>query len=301
MEEAAGQVDPGAIPPQHRPYRERVTQVMEARSRDAGWDGQFQPWHEVVKRLADRPGMNRATAREGEHRRIWRRAGDQREILAKHHPQSGTERHAPALAEFRPADDEHVAVEVDIGAPQAAHLADAKAESIEQGKDGVVGRSAMPSPGLIGERGGDLQQAPRRRGVEQIRQAPGPHPSGRGLEGRLPKNLVQDEPVKEPADYTQELVITAATPPGVRGQEGRDDVGGEVVDPRDLLLHEEAIEQAELFVFRVEAAAERALVREKTRDAIGQGTLEAGPSRDPRMASPSPRATSRRASTATLE
>ena len=122
--------------------------------------------------------MNRATAREGEHRRIWPCAGDPREILAEHHPQSGTERYEPALAEFRPADDEHVAVEFDIGAPQPTHLADAKAESIEQGKDGVVGRSAMPSPGLIGEPGGDLQQAPRRRDVEQIRQAPVGHSTG---------------------------------------------------------------------------------------------------------------------------
>jgi hypothetical protein len=71
MEEAAGQVDPGAIPPKHRPHRERVTQVMEARSGDAGWDGQVQPRYEVVKGLGDRPGMNRATAREGKHRRIW--------------------------------------------------------------------------------------------------------------------------------------------------------------------------------------------------------------------------------------
>jgi hypothetical protein len=193
-----------------------------------------------------------------------------------------------------------VAVEVDIGSPQPAHLADAKAESIEQGKDGVVGRSAIPSPGLIGKPGGDLQQAPRGRDVEQIRQAPVGHPPGGGLEGRPRKDLVQDEPVEEPAEHPQELVITAGLPPGVSGQESRDDVGGEVVDPREFLLNEEAIEQAELFVFSVEAAAKRALVREKPHDALGQRTLEAGPPRDHRMASPSPRPTSRRASTATL-
>ena len=77
----------------------------------------------------------------------------------------------------------HVTLEVDIGAPQPAHFTHAQTESIQQGKDGVVGRAAMASPGLIGEGGGGLQQAPRHRGVEQIRQALIGHPTRRRLHG----------------------------------------------------------------------------------------------------------------------
>ena len=98
-----------------------------------------------------------------------------------------------------------------------------------------------------------------------------------------------------------QVVVAARRRPWTGDEEVVDQCGRDVTDRADAVPREEAIEQAQGALLGTVVAPERALVRQKGLHPVG----EDAPKSDPEAAhttssSPSPQATSRRVSMATL-
>jgi hypothetical protein len=117
---------------------------------------------------------------------------------------------------------------------------------------------------------------------------------------RCAEELLADQPVEESAHDAHEVIVAARPAARPRREELREHVGRDLLDVFDLPGGQEAVEQVELALFTPEAPTERALVGEEARDPVCEHAVQCRCPRPHRMVSPSPRATSRNASTATL-
>lgn len=97
------------------------------------------------------------------------------------------------------------------------------------------------------------------------------------------------------------MVVTARRRPGTRDEEVVDQRGRDIIDCADTMLYEEAIEQPQGAPLGAVVAPERTLVREKGPHPVGEDAPKSGPeAAHTTSSSPSPQATSRRVSMATL-
>src|SRR3989442_10238306 len=96
------------------------------------------------------------------------------------------------------------------------------------------------------------------------------------------------------------MIVTARPSAWAGREERREQIGGEVLEAGHRVGMQEPVEQPQLPLFALEASAERALVREEAGDPVRQHAVERSLPRRHRIVSPSPRATSRSVSTATL-
>lgn len=107
-----------------------------------------------------------------------------------------------------------------------------------------------------------------------------------------------NQPGEETGQDAQKVVIAAGRYPGTGGQEHVEQLRGDRIDDSYGLPNEEEVKQPQSLLLGVEATAQSALVGEELLHFACQGTFEDGRHT---ISSPSPRATSRRSSTATLE
>ena len=251
------------------------------------------------------PGMNGAAPREGEHRRFrWPGCvpAELRDSRREHAPASrgpnGTSRHLPNLVSRMTSTRRSRST-----SPGAAGRPRRRA-----GRARRAARRWSRRSGRAGAPCADLAARPRPR-------AAGGRAAGRtGTAGAVAVSRRgrsrTGEAVVSPGctiqsnrrRSTPEQVVVAARPaPGARAARKRRARRGSRRQARvEPLLDEVAVEQAKCLLLGVEAAAQGTLVGEEAPDRLGQRAAEAAPTGLIGSASPSPRATSRSASTATL-
>src|SRR5450756_2003387 len=113
-----------AIPAQQAGDRERMAQIMEPRRCDSLGDSEPEPRDEMVERLAGGTRMHAATPIEGEERGVGRkcRVGGSAplELLPQERAHARPVGDEPALAELAAADDEEVALDLDVADAEPA-------------------------------------------------------------------------------------------------------------------------------------------------------------------------------------
>jgi hypothetical protein len=211
-----------------------------------------------------------------------------------------TEGHEAGFCELRLADDEQSTVEIDVRPGKPRNLADAQPEPVEQGKDHRVGRAALPCPVVVRKRGGDVEEPTSVRQIEQVRDALPRLATRPQSYRRVVEHLLIDHPVEQPPRHPKQVIVAAWARSRAPCQERVDYRRRHACEIIDALHDEIAVEQAESSLLRIEAAIQSALMRNEAADRIGKRTMELDARAPHGSASPSPRATSRRVSTATL-
>src|SRR5215813_4446495 len=96
------------------------------------------------------------------------------------------------------------------------------------------------------------------------------------------------------------MIVTPRSLPWPRSQKGIEQSGADFLHRIDLLLNQVAIKEPQRFFFNLESTTESALVREEPFYAFAKEAVETTISGSHKTSSPSPQATSRRASISTL-
>lgn len=221
------------------------------------------------------------------------------EIPADHSSQPWTERNESVLAELGPADHQNSAIPIDIVKAKTTHLTDAKAECVERREDRTVGMSPQLSAVLVGELASMVEQSLDVLGLEDDGD-PNTHRSARSRLNRRPvDHSAHGQPSEQDSKHAEELVVAGRPSMLSRSQEGNDDVRGHVADRADPPLHQVSVEDPQGRLFGDVTASEGTLVGKESLDVSSQQTAET-PRRHQRIVSPSPSASSRSDSIATL-
>ncbi len=138
---------------------------------DALWDREGERPDEPVEHLARATRVHAAPAVEAEQRVVIAPA-TALELAGQELTDAGPMGDEAALAEFAPADNEELALGVDIADAEATRLPCSQPEAVAQGEDGVVGRSPIGGPRVVGEGSSGLEQPTGLGGVEEERYAP---------------------------------------------------------------------------------------------------------------------------------
>jgi hypothetical protein len=112
---------------------------------------------------------------------------------------------------------------------------------------------------------------------------------------------IAHKPLEQTPHDAEQMVVAASRDAVSRDEELRDHRRSDAIEALNLALHEEAIQEAQRLLLVEELAPERALRGEEVADARGEHPCpRSGGALHRSTSSPSPRATRRRASTATL-
>src|SRR5229473_1512248 len=109
-----------------------------------------------------------------------------------------------------------------------------------------------------------------------------------------------DKPIEQPPHHAEQMVIASWPHSGSGGEEGLQQFGLDLIHRSDPSLDKKTIEQAQCSFFGVKAASQHALVCQVAFDGASDRAMESLPSWLHTISSPSPSATLRKASTATL-
>jgi hypothetical protein len=82
-----------------------------------------------------------------------------------------------------------------------------------------------------------------------------------GAYGRPRRDPLADEPLEEPSEYAEQLVIAPGPRPRAARQEVGEQLWGDVLDPGQRVVDEKTIEQAQLLFLGVEPSTEVRLLR----------------------------------------
>jgi len=158
----------------------------------------------------------------------------------------------------------------------------------------VVGRPATGSPRVVGKRRSALEQLAGLDHVEEEGQAPIRLSSPGAAQRGCLQPLLCDGPVEKASEDPDKVVEAAGSGPGPRCEERVDQGGSQLAQVRDTMLVGKGQEQTQRRLLGLILAAEGPFVGEELGGGGGEVVVHG------RTASPSPRATSRSASTATL-
>lgn len=164
----------------------------------------------------------------------------------------------------------------------------------------MVGEPAQRHARNVRQARSQLEQPARRLGCDDEGRPRDRSAAGRAEYRRVSDVTPRDEPPEETTQDAEEVIVTARPRPRSSHEKGLDHHGRDGVERGDALRLEMPIEQPERVGLGLVAAPEHPLVRDELRDLLRQWTGESLSEPGHRIASPSPSATSRSASIATL-
>jgi hypothetical protein len=148
-----------------------VAEAVEHRRADALWDREGEHLNEPVEYLARAPRVDAAPTVEAEQRIVIASA-TALELASEELTDARPMGDEAALAEFAPADNEELTLGVDIADAQAARFPCSQPETVAEGEDGVVRRSAIGGSRAAGKSASGLEQSTGLGDVEEERYAP---------------------------------------------------------------------------------------------------------------------------------
>ena len=244
--------------------------------------------------------MHRRVAVEAEQRRSVRgrrRAGPAPlDLFGEELAHTGPVGNQPVLAELASVHREQAPPGIHVAKAQAARLAGAQPQPVAQGEDPPVGLASCLDPWGVGQGGGRGQQPAGLGGVEDEGEPVRAAPARPCLQRRGRQQLLGHGPVEEDPHGAQEVVEAARTTAGPGGQEVLQQAGVQLAETAYAAQPGEGPQQGELPPFAVVLAPDGPTMGEEGVDRRVDGVVDGHPS----TSSPSPSATCRKVSTATL-
>ncbi len=159
-------IDALLIPAQQAPHRERVPEAMKHRRGDTLWDREGERLDQPMEHLARGRRVHAALEVEAEQRLVITPA-TVLEMAGEKPTHAGAMGDETALSELAATNYEELALDVHITDAEAARLPRSQPEAVAEGEEGVVGRSAIRSPRIVGEGSSGLEQSTGLVGVEE--------------------------------------------------------------------------------------------------------------------------------------
>src|SRR5579863_5876097 len=181
-------------------------------------------------------------------------------VIAEASCQPGPQRHKATLAELRLANEQSVALEINISQFQPDCFADTQAETVQQGEDHLVGLRPARGPRTVRELTNQFQEALGIVEVEEIWNALSGITASRGLHGIARDETLHYGPFKEPMEYAEETIVTTWPGSWSRLEEVFDQDAVDRVPPGCIVLTEVPVEKAQSRRLRPVFAVERSLV-----------------------------------------
>jgi hypothetical protein len=206
----------------------------------------------------------------------------------------------PTLVEFTFSDNEQLAVEIDITYQQAHHFTHAHTESVEDGKDSTVGHCSQRQTRVVWQGTGYFEQTTRYDGIEDEREQLCRSAFGSGLYRNTREKSMQDEPLEQSTDRSEEMIVTSRSLTWTRKQERIHQFRADLLNAPNLFLNQISVQDVQDILLGPKTAADRTLVSQIFLHPFTQDALETCDCAHCKTSSPSPQATSRRGSMATF-
>jgi hypothetical protein len=136
--------------------------------------------------------------------------------------QPGPQRHQATFAELSLANEQRVALEIDISQRQPDRFANAQTEAVQKSKDHLVGLRSVRRTRAVWKRPNQFQEAFGIVEVEEICNAFSGITASRSLYRIAYDKSLQYSPFKEPMEHAEEMIVTARPGSWPRLKEGFD-------------------------------------------------------------------------------